>query len=425
MHHKIGFIAVLAISVLACWIFATSRVAISSDSMWSVPLAKSVLSDGDLWLDEYRRVAESRNKYGLRIKRDRPVSHLYSFFPFGTAFLISPAIWIYEQSPLFFCNLLPRADCNIDSSAFAQRVLLEKVLASIIVTLTGLCLFIASRRVATDAAALAATLSFYFLSSSWSIVSRGLWQHGPSMLMLSCTLVLLTAPKTVSFAGLALGWAYLIRPTNAISVATTGVFIFVTKGLNTSWKYLVLVGIPVLVLVCWSYTNLGKLLPGYYSGNRLSIGLQVFHGIAVNLISPSRGLLWFTPILILCLVPGSRSIFNTPLNRTAIASIILHLLAVSAFPEWWAGHSFGPRYMTDMLPYMFFIFAQQISSMKCQSLSLKLTVAILVFISFIIHMRGANNLSLWMWNRFPQEIASHPDRVWNIRDSQLVRSLLR
>jgi hypothetical protein len=396
-------------------------------------MAKSIISDGDLWLDEYRAAADSRGDYGLRKKRQGKILRLYSLFPFGTAFLISPAIWIYERYPDTLCTYIPRASCERGTSAFSQKVLLEEVLASAIVALSGLCLFIAARRVSSNIGALASVMSFYFLSSSWSLVSRGLWQHGPSMLMLSCTLVLLTSPRLKMFAGIPLGWAYLIRPTNAISIAVVGLYFLVTRKLKLSLKpnliviggYILLVMTPVLILIYWSWCNLGRILPTYYSGNRLALGFGIFNGIGVNLISPSRGLLVFTPILLLCFFSKNTGIFRTPLNRAVLGAIILHLIAVSAFPEWWAGHSYGPRYMSDMLPYLFFLFAQLISTMSCQKYFTRVAVAGIILASFTLHYQGANNLSLWMWNKHPREISSHPYRVWNIRDSQVVRALVR
>ena len=59
------------------------------------------------------------------------------------------------------------------------------------------------------------------------LVARALWQHGPSMLMLSVSLTLAVASRqhrrAIWFLGAVLGAAYVVRPTNAIAVvALTG-----------------------------------------------------------------------------------------------------------------------------------------------------------------------------------------------------------
>jgi hypothetical protein len=51
---------------------------------------------------------------------------------------------------------------------------------------------------------------------------RALWQHGPSMLMLTLALWLIVVaherPWVVQFASLPLAFSYVVRPTNVVSI---------------------------------------------------------------------------------------------------------------------------------------------------------------------------------------------------------------
>ena len=74
-----------------------------------------------------------------------------------------------------------------------------------------------------------------------------------------------------------------------------------------------------------------------------------------NLVSPARGLLVFSPVLLFA-IPGVIRAIRSPVYRPwgwAIAvAVVAHWIAISSFPHWWGGYSFGPRLMTDVLPFL-------------------------------------------------------------------------
>jgi hypothetical protein len=113
------FLLIAAVYLCNFAICQTSTVTVTTDSMWTIPTAKSLIGDGDIWLDEYRAAAKERKNYGLRRKRDSPGSHLYSFF--GTSFLVSPLVALYDWKPSLWCDYLP-AGSVIPSISSLQRV---------------------------------------------------------------------------------------------------------------------------------------------------------------------------------------------------------------------------------------------------------------------------------------------------------------
>ena len=71
-----------------------------------------------------------------------------------------------------------------------------------------------------------------------------------------------------------------------------------------------------------------------------------------TLFDPARGLLLFSPILILC-------VFGRPkLPRVALATLILVPISIvaiySGYPNWYGGWNIGPRYVLSAIPFLVF-----------------------------------------------------------------------
>ena len=74
-------------------------------------------------------------------------------------------------------------------------------------------------------------------------------------------------------------------------------------------------------------------------------------------VSPSRGLLVFSPVLIFSLVGVALKIRQHRLewlDRFLIAIIVLQWLTISVWPVRWGGWTFGPHMFSDMLPYFIY-----------------------------------------------------------------------
>jgi hypothetical protein len=84
---------------------------------------------------------------------------------------------------------------------------------------------------------------------------------------------------------------------------------------------------------------------------------HVAEGALGLLVSPSRGLLIYSPIVLLA-VSGAWRAFRVRLPsgherlmRSAVCSFVIAYLAYSKYLLWWAGHAYGPRYLTDVMPF--------------------------------------------------------------------------
>jgi hypothetical protein len=98
------------------------------------------------------------------------------------------------------------------------------------------------------------------------------------------------------------------------------------------------------------------MLPPYYAASRMVAPSSFTAGLQGILFSPSRGFLVFTPVMVFAIsgfVLSLREPEQRPL-QIAVGIIVVGIVSIiAAWPEgWWGGHSFGPRLMTDVVPFL-------------------------------------------------------------------------
>src|SRR5262249_49391806 len=197
-------------------------------------------------------------------------------------------------------------------------------------------------------------LIFAFGTSAWSTASRSLWQHGPSMLMLAAALLIQRRGRRLALAGACLAFAYVIRPTNAIPLAAATIWTMGCRR-DSARSYLAVVAATIALFGLSSRIVYGSWLPPYYAAGRLGGNPAFFEALARHLVSPGRGLLVFSPVLVFAGLGVALKIRLrrfTALDASLVAVVLLHWIAISSFPHWWGGHSYGPRFFSDMLPYL-------------------------------------------------------------------------
>ena len=96
------------------------------------------------------------------------------------------------------------------------------------VAATVVLVFFIAARETSMAMAIGVALVCAFGTTAWSSASRVLWQHGPSMLLLALALLLQQRGR-MSWVGVVLACAYVVRPTNAIPLAAAGAWILLSR----------------------------------------------------------------------------------------------------------------------------------------------------------------------------------------------------
>ncbi len=426
------------IIALFVWFFiwqthARSPVVNSTDSVWSLYTARSLIEEGNLNLDEYKDEIKRLDKFGVRIKR----KHYYNYFPYTTSLFAVPLVYFADRAPMLAGYVLPgcgvlrkyeEAKTTLPPSLFA-RLPLERAAASFVVACIGVVLlFIALEKLSLPWA-LAVVFSLSFGTSLWSVASRGLWQHGPGILLTSASILLLLKAEKNSwlagFAGATAAIAYTIRPTNSLSLLFFGLYV-AWRHPQALVRFAVYAGIVLTVFVLVNIECFAALLPPYFLPKHIGatalFSAAHWQAIAANLVSPSRGLLVMSPFFIFGFAWLVRDILRkkaSSLEVCCFAVIVAHLLLVSTFDVWWAGHSFGPRFMSDVLGHAGLVLICGLGR-RVEKLSwiTGVGLALTILCAIYFHSRGARNFETQRWTIHPNNIDQNPQRIWNWRDAQ-------
>ncbi len=400
----------------------------STDSQWSVHTAISMVREGNIDLDEFgaRRHDGRFPSYGAI----RYNGVLYPYYPLGPSIIAAPVIALFLLAPKRY---VPECEAYMLSSPLRM----EMYTAAIIVAFVSVLLY-KSISLAAGKKLLSFFLAmvFAFSTPAWSTASRALWQHGPSMLMLVIALYIFLLSRKQSslsaFAALPLGFSFWIRPTNLIPIAVFGFFAFMCYR-KYFIRYILLTAAVLAPLFAMNLIIYGHLLAPYY-GRSFGGGVCAEYGQALlmNLISPNRGLLVFSPVFLFSFWGMYLSLKTKQPDKLHIclmSIIILHWLGISVFApvNWWAGHSFGPRLFSDVVPFLVFFLIFPVEKMPgMKNRALKYTLVFLFSASVVfgafVHYRGAYVGETWLWNVHPVDVDRDPSRLWDWRDLQFMRT---
>jgi hypothetical protein len=414
----------------------------SFDSRWTIPAARSILSEGNIELSEYKNRIEENDYHAVYEHEGK----YYNYFPVGVTLIAIPFVFIFDMTIPNAVEAFPFLKKYIEARS-RQPVTgynsvdlyhgVELFIACLIISFASVIIYKISRRKLDAVYSLFITFIFAFCTSAWSIASRGLWQHGPVMLLLAGSLYLLLEgkrnPSLVKYAGLLLAYVFVVRPVNVLSLLLFGIYIFFNfrKQLPAFITFASFILVPFLTL---SFIVFENPLPPYYLDQLNILGKSLsnsnFTGaLFANTVSPARGLFIFSPVLIFSIYGMYLKFGKSEKDNIDIYIIIiifLHWIAISTFDNWWAGHSYGPRFFSDMIPYFiyflipFFYFFRTLAGAR--KLILSSVILVFVSVSFFIHLRGANERKVWVeWNQVPVDIDENPSRVWDWSDIQFLR----
>jgi hypothetical protein len=247
-------------------------------------------------------------------------------------------------------------------------IIMEKLTSSCIAALSVALLYLLLRRRASERVAVLLTVAYAFGTTTWVISSQALWQHGMGQLLLIVCLLVLTAECTTIkalAAGLFLGLLATNRPPDALLAAALGVYgLFWAR--RRIWLLAVGSTLPIGLVVFYNLHVTGNIAGAYgLMGKPSFFQHDLFYGIAGILFSPMRGLFVFSPFLLfLALIgPHLKSRREPGLTLAMLVCVFLQII-LYAKADWRAGISWGPRYMTDLLPILVWLLAPAVSSLR-------------------------------------------------------------
>lgn len=428
----------LLLFTLVLVIHGLSPVLQSTDSIWSVHVALSVVREGNTDLDEYRDLVLARDRYRYEIVN----GHIYSSFPIGTPLLAAPLVFLIDQGIRMAGFALPKAFRRAphegaaerpDAASFPRAV--ERLVASLIVAAAAVLIYFVGRQSLSPGLAAILAGLFAFCTPAWSTASRALWQHGPSMLMLAAALLLVLMsdrrPALVQYASLPLAFSFVVRPTNAISIAAFTLFV-VMRRRQYLVRYLAWSLVVVVPFLAYNLAVYREVLAPYYSAQRVGATVHFAEALVGNLVSPGRGLFVFCPALgfsVYGVVRSLRSGGDHLLDVLLAGTLVLHWLVISSFPHWYGGFCFGPRFFSDVMPYFIYFLIPVLAWLSKPRGALRAwlvsSFVLLAVVSLLIHLSGAVNKDSHRWNLVPTSIDSSQERLWDWTDLQFLRGIVK
>lgn len=314
------------------------RYAGSGDTQPAELLPITLLRDGDFDFREFVKPGEAL-PYWYQERGGRVVS-------------------IYPILPGLFNVPVYAAAGALGVDPYADRIRLSMISASLIGALSVAFLFLALERLARRRSTAVLLAAAYALGTCvWSVASRGMFQHGPSLLLQSIALWLLARGNgpSVAWSGLFLGLAVVNRPMNLLVAAPLAVAVW-WKHRDRALAFSALAAVPLLLRAAYaraywgSFFSMAQVDPFPAVSN---FGGNAARGLAGLLISPSRGLLVYSPIFFftaLAILPAWRLRREQPLYLALLAGALAILLVTSKWTIWWGGHAYGYRLLIEMLP---------------------------------------------------------------------------
>ena len=309
--------------------------------------------------------------------------------------------------------------------------------SSLLVSLTVGLAFLTARTRLSVTRSLALSAGLGVGTGLWSTVSQTLWQHETAIFGLSLAVYALMTMDRGAWLrsvligvglGLAAGSRLQLMP--AVTIALAGV------GVSAGWRLAALatacacaVILPVLFLnYQWFGTVLGaapllEALHGTVHRTSGSFALQI-EGFVGLLVAPNRGLLVFSPIVAVAFLGIPRSLrdgWKSPYRWLVLAAAAQFTL-YALYTVWWGGHTFGPRYMLDILPLLVPSAAIGMEALRTPTRGALAFVALAW--SVAVAALGAFNYPHERWNSDPVDVDIAHDRLWNVSDTQIRRAWL-
>jgi hypothetical protein len=431
-----------------------SHIATSFDSRWTVYIAMSIWNHGDTNLDEYPGAILKNDYYALecvdsqghvRIGPPEPCNgHWYDSYPIGGSVLTVPlvvaAVDVMKLSrPLLahFHSSEPVIAGFLRGDYDTAHSLIEMEVASFLLAATAVMMYFIARLFLPVKRAVLLALLFALATSAYSIAGRAVWQHTPSMLLLTIIIYMLLRaesigepnrpqrPSLAAWAGLPVALAYTVRPTDALFVVVFTLYVAVRHRRYLLW-YLLAAAPVAAAFIAYNFSVYHAILSPYYRSDLIGFypenWTRMARAMAGNLISPSRGLLIFTPVFVFAIATMLTRKWKTPLSPWLAVLALAHWIVVSAYVNnWWAGHSYGPRFFTDLTPIFVLFLIPYFADWNQLSRLARTAFVVLALIGFAIHLRGGWSPAVIRWNVDPVNIDEHPERNWDWSDPPFLR----
>jgi hypothetical protein len=313
---------------------------------------------------------------------------------------------------------------NTLSPATAQKPMVKlavaKLTASMLIAACAVLILVTALRT-TDRARSLLLMAVYALGScAWSMSSQTIWQQTATQffLMLGAAFFLgaVETRRVAACAGLAFGAALAVRPTAA--VVLLGAFVYLCLRHPRSVLPFVFGALPAtLAIATYNFYFFGN--PFVFAqglvGHAVAIEktgspelwqTPLWQGLLGLLVSPSRGLLVFSPVFALAgwgIVRIWKDVRFDALRPLTLATLVMMGIQCKWF-DWWGGWAYGYRPWFDVLPFLTLFLLPVLEAATATTARRAMFSVALVF-SIFVQALGAFSY----------------DKLWNERELFLVR----
>lgn len=302
-----------------------------------VPFA--LLRDGtfllDRWIDPF--LAGKTNDFTLPAVG----GHSISIFPVAAALLALP---VY---------VVPALAGVVPTDQFLHNV--SKVSAAFIVAGSVVFLYKAAAERSSPRWALGLAAVYGLGSWAFSVSSQALWQHGPACLGLAVGVWGLSreGPCRDALAGFGFAFAVASRPDSFWVAAPAGLYVLLHRTRRVP-GFAAGAAVPATLLAAYWLYYTGRLAPpeSGFQGN-FFIGFQP-QAFAALLLSPTRGILFFSPWLLFGAWAALRRGGGAE-ARWLLAGSVASWVFFSCYSPWVGGTTFGSRYFAGVALLMAYV----------------------------------------------------------------------
>ena len=423
----------LALFMLAFGVYNANLREISSyDTMATRMIPVSLLRSGDIDLDEFdfffsgqyptspvasdNGPAPERTPYWVQYRR----GHYMPTFPATAGIVVTPL-----YAPAVLLGML-----NDPGRVFLMATLLAKLSASLLAAISVAVVFLTAHRLTGPREAFWVAVIYGFCTSTWAISSQGLWQVAVSQPFLAFSLYAFVRVREnppdelrwLALAGLFLAVAVAARPPNAVPAIVMSLYVLQTRPHGVH----VFSAAPIVIATTlfahnlyWYDTPFGGYAATSVGGTMETPSLTSLGGL---LVSPSRGLFVFSPVLLFAMPGARRSMRDRgdPLGAYCLAAIASLVALYSAWRYWHGHHAWGYRHLIDTLPFFAVLITLGIRSVLDSAAARRGLIAAATF-SCAVQIVGAFNYPCgWDSGVNPFE---NQERLWDVSDTQIMRCL--
>jgi hypothetical protein len=422
---------------LALWfVYAANGRDITSYDTWSTTmLVLTILRGEGVYIDRFERVMrEPDGKLPHYVVRRG--EHILSRYPVAPALLVAP---LAAPQVAMLDWLVPgwdkRAGVAINETMWMAKRSMAFLMAVTAVILHRFLIGLGLYR-----AAVLAVLAAAMGSDLWVVGSQGLWQHGPAAFALTSALALIYPRPAwrgrLVLAGLATTFLVACRLIDVLFAGVIVVWLAQTRTRGLPW-FLAIPLVGAIALIGYNVWFFGSILGGQAQLEELHPALHgvsgpwsgtFLEGAAGTLFSPNRGLFVFSPWVAVALAATTlpavaRRVASHRLVCWLLAAVIPYFILVSKYAVWWGGHCFGPRYWTDVIPIFAVLLAFGLDWMRERSRALLTVTTVTIVISIGVQAIGAFCYPS-TWNENPANVDRHHERLWDWRDTEILRCLI-